>query len=382
MNSRERVEFALSHKEPDRIPIDLGGTNQTGITSGAYKDLIDYLGLEVDTEIIEQIQQLADIDESIIEKLGVDTIRFTANTPANWRFKKTEDDENYYFRDEWGMDWVMPKKTPRYFDFYKQPLAGLSLEELKKYNWPDPHDKNRFKGLKEKASKLFLNTDKAIIAAHPNGPGILEQAWWMTGLEEFFINMITDKKKAIYILNKITEIYIDIWNSYLDEIGEFISVCILSEDLGTQKGSIISLDLYKEMIKPLLKKHINSINKKTNAKVYLHSCGDVSEFIPSLIDIGVDILNPIQVSANHMNDTKFLKKEYGKDLIFWGAACDPQKILPFGTAKEVEKEVINRINDLSPNGGFILAPIHNIQSGVPPENIITIFETALKYGKY
>lgn len=382
MNSRERLFLSLSHKEPDRIPIDLNGSNQTGITSSAYKVLLNYMGIKEEVEIIEQIQQLANVNSKILDTFGVDTIKFTANPPSNWKFKRYEDNENYYFDDEWSMTWRMPKRSPRYFDFYKPPLAKLSLEEIKKFKWPDPDDKERFKGLKEKAEVLFKTNNKALIAAHPNGPGIFEEAWWITGLEEFFVNMIFDKKKTNYVLNKITEIYIKIWDNYLDEIGEFINVCILSEDLGTQSGPIISHDLFKEMIKPLLKKHIESIKKKTKAKVYLHSCGDVSKFIPDLIDTGVDILNPIQVSASNMSDTAKLKREYGRDLTFWGASCDPQRILSFGSVKEVKEEVKKRINDLAPGGGFVLAPIHNIQGGVPPENIVALFETALEFGKY
>ena len=388
MESRERLEIALEHKEADRIPIDLNGSNVTGICSGAYKDFICYLeeekGIVLDNTIYieEQIQQLAFVEDKIKDLFGVDTIKFNADPPFTWKFIKYENEKNYYYEDEWGVTWRMPKDTPRYFDTFKRPLAGLSIDELKKYAWPDPTDHSRFENLRNKAELHYKTTDKAIIAGHPIGPGILEEACWMTGMEEFLVNMLTDKKKSMYVLNKINEIYIEAWDKYLDEIGDYISVCILSEDLGTQTGSLISIGLYKEMIEPLIRKNISLIKKKTKAKVFLHSCGDVSEFIPSLIDIGVDILNPVQISASNMDDTKKLNREYGDHIVFWGAACDPQRILPFGSIQDVADEVKRRIDELACGGGFIFAPVHNIQAGVPPENILAMFDTALQYGKY
>jgi uroporphyrinogen decarboxylase len=382
MNSRERLELTLNHKESDRIPIDLNGTKQTGITLGAYKDLLAFLKIKDNLEIINQVQQLVNVDNKILDTFGIDTVKISANTPSNWKFSRYEDVENYYFKDEWNVTWRMPKSSQRYFDICKHPFAGLTLDEIKIYKWPDSGDKSRFIGLSEKVQKLFKNTDKAIIAEQPSGPGILELATFLMGTEEFYINMLTDKRKAIYILNTITEIYIEMWINYIEEIGKYINVCAIAEDLGYQNGPLISFELYKELVEPNLKKLINSIKSRTKAKVYIHSCGDVTKFIPSLIEIGIDVLNPIQVSAANMGDTAKLKKEYGKYLVFWGASCNPQQTLIFGTKKDVKIEVKRRINDLASDGGFVFAPIHNIQSGVPPENIIAMFETALDFGKY
>jgi len=382
MNSRERLLLSLEHREPDSIPIDLGSTNVTGITKLAYESLLKYLNIDDEIKIIDPMQQLVRVKNEILEIFKVDTIKFTANPPSNWTLTITQDIDNYYFIDEWGIKWRMPKKTPRYFDFKKHPLANTPLNRVKKYKWPDPDNKGRFRGLRKKARKLSSQNNKAIIATHPNGPGIFELACWLVGMEEFMITMVTDTKKAYYILNGIAGVYKRVWENYLKEIGEFIDVCVISEDLGTQCGPMISLKLFKQMIEPFIKELITSIKSRTKAKIFLHSCGDVSIFIPSLINIGVDILNPIQVSASNMNDTAKLKAEYGKDLVFWGAGCDAQNILPFGNKQKIVTEVRKKINDLKKNGGFVFAPIHNIQDGIPPENIVTMFKTAISSGQY
>jgi uroporphyrinogen decarboxylase len=382
MNSRERITLVLNHKEADRVPIDFGGTNQTGITKGAHEDLIHFIFKERNIEnlqITSRTQQLVKIDKRILEMFDIDTIPLSANIAAADLY---EDNINLYFKDEWGIEWKMPKINGFYFDVSTHPLQKISIKDIEKYNWPDPGGKNRYYGLKARAKGLYKNTDKAIIALNPIGAGILELSTWLAGFEDFFIWLVADKKKAYDILNKITDIQIEAWSNYLEQVGEYISVCATLEDLGSQMGPLISLDLFRKMIFPLLRRRIENIKKKTNAKVFLHSCGDISKFIPLLIEAGIDILNPIQVSASNMGDTAKLKNEYGKDLVFWGAGCDSQKILPFGSTGAVEMEVKRRIKDLAKGGGFIFAPIHNIQYGVPPENIITMFKTALKHGNY
>ncbi len=381
LTSRERVRFSLNHQEPDRVPIDLGGTYQTSIVSGAYAKLLKYLNIEDDIEIIEPIARLVDIKKSILDLFGVDTIQIVPNSLSNNKTNFTENEDYYFFKNEWGIDYKMSKNLPRYFDMYKFPLAGLSLEELKKYKWPDPSNKERYIGLNRKAKSLYDNTDKAIVATF-NGAGVLEMACWTTGTSEFLTNMMTDKKKAEYVLSAINDIYINIWSNYLNEVGDYIEVCACGDDLGTQSGPMISEKLFCSMVKPYLKRLIEAIKKKTKAKIYFHSDGDINVFVPHLIEIGVDILNPIQVSAVNMNDTKKIKKLYGKSLSFWGAGCDASSILPFGSVDDVKKEVIKRLEDLAPTGGYVFSSIHNIQSDIKPENIVTMFKTALNYGKY
>jgi uroporphyrinogen decarboxylase len=182
-------------------------------------------------------------------------------------------------------------------------------------------------------------------------------------------------------MEQITDIYIESCNNYLDELGQYLDVFTFWDDVCGQDGWLINPLLYRKMIKPKQRRLLEAIKKKTDAKVFYHSCGATAGLIPDLIDLGFDILNPVQVSARGM-DTRRLKQEFGKDIVFWGGGVDTQHVLPFGTPNEVEEEVKRRIDDLAPGGGFVFAAVHNIQALVPPENIVAAYDTALVYGKY
>ena len=182
-------------------------------------------------------------------------------------------------------------------------------------------------------------------------------------------------------MEEITDLYIESCNDYLDQVGRYIQVFTYWDDVNTQNGWLVRPELYREMVKPKQKRLVEAIKKKTNAKIFFHGCGAVRDLIPDLIEVGFDILNPVQVSARGM-DTKKLKQEYGKDMTFWGGGVDTQHVLPFGTPQQVADEVRRRIDDLAPGGGFVFAAVHNVQAFVPPQNIVATFETALEYGKY
>jgi uroporphyrinogen decarboxylase len=182
-------------------------------------------------------------------------------------------------------------------------------------------------------------------------------------------------------MEQITDIYVESCQNYLEQVGEYLSVFTYWDDLCTQDGWVISPELYRKMNKPKQRRLLEVIKGKTDAKVYYHSCGAVFDLVPDLIEIGFDILNPVQVSAHNM-DTRRLKKEYGLDITFWGGGVDTQSVLPFGTPDQVADEVKRRIDDLAPGGGFVFAAVHNIQAFVPPRNIVTAFETAREYGRY
>jgi uroporphyrinogen decarboxylase len=182
------------------------------------------------------------------------------------------------------------------------------------------------------------------------------------------------------LMETITDIYIESCNRYLEQVGPYIQVFTFWDDLAGQNGWIINPAVYRKMIKPKQKRLVEAIRKKTDARLFYHSCGATRGLIPDLIEIGFDILNPVQVSAKGM-DTRELKNEFGRDIVFWGGGVDTQHILPFGKPGEVVDEVKRRIDDLAPGGGFVFAAIHNIQAFVPPENIVAAFDTALQYGR-
>ena len=372
MTPRQRVMMALGHHEPDRIPIDLGGF-ATNMQVRAQDELKKYLGIKGDTKAF--VRQHAEPDEAILERFKIDT-RYVRATPLN----KSELDANNSYVDDWGIKLRMAPSS-YYFDVVEFPLANASsISDLRNYDWPDPTDQRRVAGLREKARHLFQNTNFAIVADAPR-LGIFEMAWLLVGFEKFLIELSYNTNFVRYLLNKITELEIALYETFLSQIKDYIHVVSVSDDLGTQDNLIISPELYKSSIKPLHKKFWQFVKDKSNAYLFLHCCGSIKKLIPDFIDLGVDILNPVQVSAADM-DTKELKQEFGQEITFWGGGCDTQKILPFGTSEDVKREVKKRIADLLPGGGFVFAAVHNIQPGVPPENIVTMLQTALEHGYY
>lgn len=209
-----------------------------------------------------------------------------------------------------------------------------------------------------------------------------QMSFLLRGFEDFFMDLAANPPLACYLMDKVIELKMKFWGLVLEELGDYITVVALADDLGDQRGPRISLQMYKKYIKPRQKKLIGFIRKIAPHPVYifLHSCGSVYDFIPDLIEVGVDILNPVQVSAANM-DTKKLKKEFGKDIVFWGG-IDTQQVLPRGTTQQVRDEVKRRIDDLAPGGGFIFNPVHNIQEEVPPQNIMAMWEALQDYGIY
>lgn len=371
MTSRERLRRALNHQEPDRIPIDFGGM-QTTIEVLAYRQLLFHLGLKEEIFVFTRDHVVP--SETVLNMFSVDT-RYIYYEPI----KPGPLAPGTLF-DEWGIGWRKKANGLYYEPFYFPLREAKSVEDLKKHKWPDP-PKERFTYWRERAEKLFEETDFALVG-DVIGLGIFETAWALQGLDRFMINLCRHLPLVEALLDKVLEIKIQQYETYLDAIGPYIDVIDLSDDMGTQNGPLISPSLYRKLIKPRHKALIEAIKRKTQAKVFLHSCGAIYEFIPDFIEIGIDILNPVQVSARGMGDTARLKKEFGKDLVFWGGSCDSQHILPFGTPEEVRKETASRIEDFKPGGGYVFAPIHNIQPYVPPENVIVLFETAKEVGIY
>jgi uroporphyrinogen decarboxylase len=382
MNARERVMLALNHKEPDRIPIDLGGSICSSIHRDAYIELKKHLGMDSEEiRMADYVQQLPYLDEALLERFGVDfrMVQLPAATAPDLNI--FEEGDYYAFIDRWGSKLYMPKDGGLYFDWVDFPIKEATMESLDNYTWPQPDPPEYNARLREQAKHLYENTDYALVGSAVIGGGIFEQPARTMGLEDFFVALVTEPKFADRLMGQITEIYIKSCNNYLEQVGEYLHVFTYWDDVCGQDGWLISPDTYRKMIKPKQRRLLEAIKSRTNAKVYYHSCGAVYDFIPDLIELGFDILNPVQVSARGM-DTRRLKEEYGKDIVFWGGGIDTQRVLPFGKPDEVADEVKRRIDDLAPGGGFVFAAVHNIQAFVPPENIVTVFETALEYGKY
>ena len=373
---------ALNHQEADRVPVDLGSTIISSIHKNAYLDLKPHLGMEVEElRMCDFVQQLPYVDEALLERFEVDfrMVQLPAATAPYVTY--FEEGDYFAFIDRWGSKLHMPKQNGLYFDWVEFPVKEPTMAALDAYQWPRPDPPETNAQLREQAKHLYENTEYALVGSAIIGGGIFEQPARTMGLENFLMALLTEPAFADRLMGQITDIYIESCNNYLDQVGEYLQVFTYWDDLNSQAGWMISPDIYKRLIKPKQQRLVEAIRSKTDAKLFFHGCGAVSELIPHLIDLGFDIVNPVQVSAAGMN-TKRLKKEFGQDIVFWGGGVDSQQILPFGTPDQVRDEVKRRMDDLAPGGGFVFANIHNIQAFVPPENIVAAFETALEYGRY
>ena len=381
MNSRQRIICAVNHKESDKIALDFGGTTATGIHILAYKNLLSFLGMRKDFILIrDNMEQIVCIHEDILDKFEIDTRGIYPKEPSNWKLSiKNDQYGNKYFTGQYGIEWKMPKGG-YYFDINNSPLSNYSLEELANYNFPDPNDKKRLEGLRKEIVDYY-NKGYFIIFNSIAG-GFLEMSTWLRGFENFYCDLINNPKFACELMDKLLEIEKSFWNLVLSEFGNYINMVYTGNDVGSQNNLLISPSIYRKYIKPR-QNELNSFirSKKPDIFIFYHSCGSIYEIIPDLIEVGVDALNPVQVSAANM-DTKKLKKEFGKDLTFWGGGVDTQRVLPYGTPKEVKEEVKRRVYDLAPGGGFVFTAVHNIQADVPPQNIIAMWEAFQQYSRY
>ncbi len=373
MTSRERMLTALRHHEADRVPIDLGG-GTTGIEVEAYDRLKPLLGFQGQTRTF--VRDHVEIDEPILQRFGVDTRYVRVGPPRGYRLQL--DPDNSYV-DIWGTRWRKPVSS-LYYDMVEFPIKDATMDDLKRYRWPDPHDPGRTDGLRERARRLAEETDYAVVL-DVTGFGVFEQGWALRGFENFLADLIAEPEFAEALIQGVADYQIALYDHVLAEVGPYVQVVMVAEDLGTQTAPMVSPKTYRRMIKPAQKRVWQFIKSRTDAQLFLHSCGSVRAFIPDLIEIGVDILNPVQVAATGM-DPKELKAEFGKDLTFWGGGCDTQNVLTFGTPDEVEAEVRRRIAELAPGGGFVFNQIHNVQPQVPAENIVRMLDAALEYGRY
>lgn len=373
----------LSHREPDRIPFDLGGTVASGIHTQAYRRLRRYLGLpEVDVQIDDIIQQLAYVDEDVRARLKVDVRCVAPRSSAIYKLDLQDLGEYTAYYDEWGIGWRMPKEGGFYYDMFYHPMrdfTSLSLAEVDRYPWPDPVDPGRFAGLRERAEAAHARGEAVFLGGLC--AGIAEMAAWMRGFENYYVDLVAEPKLLGRIMDKVVDLKARYWAKALAVAGDHVDIVQEADDVAGQFGMLMSPKTFRELIKPRQKELFAFIKKQADVKVWFHSCGAVREIIPDLIEVGVDVLNPVQVSATGM-DTAELKREFGRELAFWGGGVDTQRIFGQGTPDEVRAEVRRRIADLAPGGGFVFATVHNTQANVPPENFMAMWETLQEHGAY
>ncbi len=407
MTSRERVLAALSHREPDRVPVDMGGMRSTGIMAMAYGPLKSHLGIRGGaTYVYDMVQQLAQPEDPILNAVGVDVIdlgRAYGTSPEDWR------------------DWVLPDGAPckvptwaapirlgdgwayvhadgtsigemrpgmSYFDQTCFPLAGreaTTLDELRDAMghviwgavscapWHQLATEEDYANLGAVARRLQEDTDYAVMVAF--GGNLIEWAQFLCGMENLLLDVALRPHKVEALLDMLVELHLDGIERLLAAVGDHVQLIQFGDDLGTQQGPQISPQLYRELFKPRHAAMFQRVKQRCNAAVFFHSCGGIYELIPDLIEAGVDALNPVQTSAAGMDPSR-LKREFGADVTFWGGGCDTQTVLPSSSPSEVSEHVRRRLETFAPGGGYVFAPVHNVQSGVPPENVVAMYEAA------
>ena len=366
---RERVLAAFDHRSPDRIPVDISGTGATQINFDAYGKIKAYLGIDPGpSEFYSRRSHLATIDEEILEMLDVDCRGIGPSGPINRPFGGLSDGS---YLSDWGDVWVKPANGLHYVR--DAVMSGeLTPDVIKAHGWPDPDDPGYVDGLRERARSMHENTDCFVIFNLPVGFG--NQAQFLRGYDQWLLDLLADPAGSDLLADAVLDVWIAISRRMLQACGPYIDGVYYAEDLAFQAGPMMRHDMFVSFFKPRLKRILDMIREESDAKIIFHSCGSVVTLIPDLIDIGIDALNPVQVSAVDM-DTAYMKKEYGRDITFWGG-IDTQHVLPFGTPDDVRQEVKRRVDDLADGGGYVLGSVHNIQAEVPPQNVMAMVEAA------
>ncbi len=372
MIHRQRLMTALSHEQPDKVPIDLGGTVDSSIVVEGYEKLKKHFGVNAENRICQRMTRIVDVDESILRILDIDTRSVLTGTPIKG---KDQESGPGRYRDLWGVERVKPEHS-FYYDQISFPLAGeITISDIANYPWPDPDDPGIVQGLKERVKWIRENTDCAAIL-RVSSP-FVHTSQYLRGFEDWYCDIALNAKVLEALFDAILEVTMQMAKHVLKEVGQEVDVVICGDDLGAQQGLQINRDHYLKYIKPRHAKYFRQIHDLSPAKFLLHSCGSVASIIEDLIEIGVDALNPVQVSAAGMDPVELKRKYHGR-MVFWGA-MDTQHVLPHGSVEDIKKMVEERIEQMGEGGGYVLAAVHNIQPDVPLENILAMFRHAREY---
>ncbi len=391
MNSRERVLAAINHRQPDRVPIDLGGTRQSGIAASTYHQLKEHLGIHSPTRVFDLYQMIAEVERPVMERFGADVVGLYKSELVfgirneGWKpfthFDGTPCEVPGGFNpvtEENGDLTILQNGTP----VARMPHGGFYFDRLETYpgashtpvddvNPPLLTDE-QCEHYRLQSEALFQNTDFAVVA--PLGPPY--ELFYGLGTGDFENWMVTLAMEPDYVhalFEKLVDVWIENLKLFHQAVGDNVQIIQICDDFGTQNSPFVSVNMFRNLIMPHYKRGLDWVHANTKAKVLLHSDGALFPLIPSIIEMGVDILNPIQTSAAGM-DALELKREFGDKVTFWGGSLDCQETLPFGTVEEITAEVHEHVHALSPGGGYVFASVHNIQQSIPPENVVAMFD--------
>ncbi|MCC7447965.1 MAG: hypothetical protein IT324_11140 [Anaerolineae bacterium] len=374
LTSRERVLCALNHEEPDRVPIFLGTSGVTTLLAQAYDHLKAHLGIQRETKLISNIYQYALLDEDILQRFHSDG-RPLLPGPAPSPLSRVISEDT--FIDGWGVRFYRSPNS-LYYDPVEAPLRNATIDDLERYPWPDLAHPSRFVGLREQA-KAIQEAGCAVVVLSGISP--FEHIELLRGMDNWLFDLAGNPEFADALFRKVCYLMKASGIALMEAAGDYIDVLVMGDDLGSQTAPLIAPKMYRKMIKPYHADLIAAIKSRGKTKIFFHSDGNIYKLLGDLIEIGVDIINPVQVSAGEMGDTARLKREFGDRLSFNGA-IDTRWVLPRGTPSDVQQEVRRRINDLAPGGGYILSAVHCIQPDVPLDNLFALFDEAVTAGRY
>jgi len=409
MNSRERVLRAINFQQPDRVPIDLGGIRASGINAVVYDQLKQRMGINTPTKIHDSMQILAELELVVLDRLHVDVVPLEGAS-ATWARQEAsqgvkrrlfcglevyfppktriteEPDGSWVLRNPAGEPYARMPKNGFYFDFLRPTMAARRIVPSA-FHPRDTVPEEELRALAEHARYLYTYTDKAILGwgASLSVLGLsalLADNITQGSLDEWLIMLMTEKETAHEMMGRYVDAVIKCLEQYYQAVGDYCSIWgVASDDAGTQKGELIAPDLFAEMIKPHYKRLCDWVHTHTPWKTYLHSCGSIYHYIPHWIEAGIDILNPVQISAANMEPER-LMKDFGGKIVFWGGGCDTQRVLPLGTPAEVREHVRHNLSVFaSGRGGYVFNQVHNIQQNVPVENVEAMFAAAYEFGR-
>jgi uroporphyrinogen decarboxylase len=381
MTGRDRVLAAINHEEPDRVPIVIGASNATGMKAGPYHGLKRLLGLDGEDRYMYDWPELGTIlpEEAVLERLHADVRGVFDSFPADTIARNRARPPHSPFIDDWGSGQVEIEDGTWYPAVH--PMAeATTIDAIERYPWPDMDDPSRVAHVHDAAARLATDGRYAILAT----PWLLfpfERAFAMQGLEQFLMNLAVEPDFAEALLRAITERCKVLMGHFLDELGDDVDMIKIGDDLGTEQSLLMSPAMYRRILKPIHADYIAFIRQRTKAKVFFHTDGDVFDLLDDLVEIGVDILNPVQSGSGKLGNLAEVKRRYGTNLAFCGA-IDTQHVLPTGTPEEVRAEVRRAIGTLGPGGGYLLAAVHTIMNEVPPDNVLAMVDAAVEFGTY
>jgi uroporphyrinogen decarboxylase len=371
MTHRERLMAALSHTQPDRVTIDIGGTVNSSIVVEGYARLKEHFGVDTEDALCNRMMRVVKVDEAVLQGLDIDTRGVFMGAPA----KGADQELPGGYRDLWGIERVKPTHS-YYYDMKGSPLSGeITLDDVRKYPWPGPDDPGMLDGVRERIDWVRKETDCAAVLALP--APFVHVSQYIRGFEDWYCDIALNAKVLDAVCDAILEVSMAMCKKLLTEVGTAVDVVVVGDDIGAQNGLQISHDAYLKFIKPRHAKYFRLVRDLSPAKILYHSCGSLTNILEDLIDMGVEAVHPVQVSAAGMDPVE-LKKQYRGRLAFWGAV-DTQQVLPKGSVADVKQAVERCIESMGEGGGYVLGAVHNIQPDVPLDNILAMYTHAREY---